>query len=568
MIRRVLAPLLVIIFVLAALVLIALLIMHGGGVVRALQSGQDIVSLILTLLQLLGIFLIFVLLLYILVQYIQYTRSHRFIFDGFSNASKLIDAANMPIELTMLAREKLIYQVKVLYSQWKTFSRDGKPDADALLTDELYSGQPHFAQDLARYISSEMSGDNEAAEYLRRVIKTLMDSEGINLMDLAGEIAPKEVTPIMKFIEAVVPPRAVRATGHLQWWSEKAKGAGITFEFVDLGSRRNIMVRTIWYTLKEEQEDQKQTPLSGEDEKSLAAEHYIELLEPTMRWLALMFWEQRMKAHNTSFVKYFFDARGKKRQAARLLYLFGSLYNASANQFSVYKDFFCQLAVEHFRQATIADENWYSPYLYLGNLYSFKMREETKDELRNKLLDEAIKLFEAAMKKAKRANEGSATEKRITLAQALTELVSDISTGNEKHIKEVVIQKVKRIKEDSIDSASFDFKRADCAAFLYNLASWYGLAHLNRVSIPDVNTRDEARRYLAYSLALSENLRERIEYEDDSQLLYEAVDLGTFREELAKHKNLTEKAERVKMTWVAFKAEIDEMLKRVDERWK
>ena len=66
-------------------------------------------------------------------------------------------------------------------------------------------------------------------------------------------------------------------------------------------------------------------------------------------------------------------AQENKRQA-QILYPIGRVYSASADQFKAYKDFFRQLAVEHFRQATIKDASWPLPYLYLANLYSQKMR--------------------------------------------------------------------------------------------------------------------------------------------------------------------------------------------------
>jgi hypothetical protein len=588
MLRRVLTRLFVIVSGLALLTfLIILLIAHGEAVVHALQSEQNIVSLVLALLQPLGIIVLFVILLYILIQYIKYIRSHRFIFDGFSNTSRLIAIEEMPIELTMLARERLVHQVKVLYSQWGKFvcaekpdakerSESKRPDAEALITDELYFGQTPSAQNLERYISSEMTRDNEATEHLRKVINTLMDSEGINLMDLAGEIAPKEVTPIMKFIEAVVPPRAVRATGHLQWWDEKAKRAGITFEFVDLSSRRSLMVRTIWYPSRPGQEDQKQTSLPGDDEKSLAApgddekslaaKHYIELLEPTMHWLALMFWEQRMKAHIRRF-------RGGKRQLAQLLHLFGSLYNASASakQFSDYEVFFRQLAIEHFREAISKDKEWYAPYLYLGNLYSMKA-QKMESEMRQKMLSEALELFGKALKYAKRAKEGPATEQRIILAQALAEQA--IAPGSGEHAAEIYRNKIEGVKA-VIEADGFDFEQADRAGFLYNLALWYGVSRANGASIRivsgtsilDINARTEARLYLAYSLALSEYLREEVEREKTFGFLRERGDLAHLKEELSQHQNLisAKERERTKMTGLIFKAEIKKILEKIDK---
>ena len=100
-------------------------------------------------------------------------------------------------------------------------------------------------QDIKKYLSIELTKDNRLLDDLKEIIQTLKDSEDINLMSLAGEIAPQEVTPIMKFIEAIFPPHTIKATGHLQWSTEKSGRPGVTFEFVDLGSRRNLMVRVL-----------------------------------------------------------------------------------------------------------------------------------------------------------------------------------------------------------------------------------------------------------------------------------------------------------------------------------
>jgi hypothetical protein len=577
MLRRILTLLFAIILALLLVGIIALLIIRGGEAARVIQNGPTIVSVTLNALQLLGIIVLLFLFIFILFQYVQYARSRRFVFDGFSNVSKLTVDEKMPLEFTMLAREVLGNEFNILYNQWKRYSSKTNPNTNALLLDELFFEGASPEQNLAKYVSPEMTGDNGTIEDLKKASEFLKDAEGINLIDLAGEIAPKEVTPIMKFIEAIIPPRIIRVTGHLQWSSVKTGRAGITFEFVDLNSRRNLMVRTIWWraapldnnsSVSEEQEHQGLTAQLGDDEMSHAAKRYIGLLGPAMRWLALMFWEQRMQAH-TPFVNYFLKHRESRRQA-QLFYLLGSLYYASATQFSAYKDFFCQLAVEHFRQATTEDKSWYSPYLYLGNLYRFKMQEQmnngsdAKNTLPKKLLDEALNLFSMALERAKSANEGTVTEQRIILVQALAEQA--INPRAMEFIVEIYRNKIEGVKA-VIEANGFDFEQADRAGLLYNLALWYGVTRTNWVRLPDeVNARTESRRYLAYSLALSEYLREGVELEETFQKVIEE-DLAFLKEELPKHKNLTDKneRERAKMTWVAFREAIDKILEKMDE---
>lgn len=181
------------------------------------------------------------------------------------------------------------------------------------------------------------------------------------------------------------------------------------------------------------------------------------------------------------------------------------------------------------------------------------------------MFGEALKLFNKALACAKRADEGIDTEQRIILARMLTELTSDIRTFDERHIREVLAPEIAEIKA-YIDSDSFDFERKDSAAFLYNLATWYRMAYNSRAAIPGVDTRKEARLYLAYCLALSDDLRDKVEYDTNFKFLYIEGDLEFFIEELAKHQKLMAKAERAKMGKKDFKTEIDEILERVDER--
>ena len=234
------------------LVVVFFLITQGGGLASAMQRGQGVISLILALLQLVGIALGLALVIFILFQYVQYVHSSRFIFEGFSNAPKLIEDVKMPLDLNILAREKLIYQFKILDREWEILSDVASSDFDALLTDELYFDKISQKQDTKKYVPMELTKNSEVLKDLKEVITAIKDAEGINLMAFAEEIVPKEVTPIMKFVEAVVPPHIIRATGHLQWQSDREDGrAGITFEFVDLASQRNLMVRTIWWQSQE-----------------------------------------------------------------------------------------------------------------------------------------------------------------------------------------------------------------------------------------------------------------------------------------------------------------------------
>jgi hypothetical protein len=501
----------------------------------------------------------------------------------------------MPLDLSMLAREELMNQFKAIYSEWEKYSGYLDPDTDTLLTDDLYENIS-LGYDIEKYIPTEFFKDNGIVD-LREVIKFLKRSETIDLRKLAGEIAskeannvmgttgeiaPKEVTPILKFIETVVPPHIVRATGHLQWSKDMLGRVGITFEFVELGSQRNLMIRTIWWQSSEKraafagvqppselsmadevianeaETNSKQATLPNDDEISLTTDRYIALLGPAMRWLALMFWEQRMALH-VPFTNRVFKNRDKRFQA-QILYLLGVMYYACAYQFQAYSSFFHELANEHFRQASTTDSSWGLPYLYLANYYSFKA-QEAKGIMREKLLNEALSLYDKALYRAEARGE-IYTQVRIIIAKALTELVSGVQTKDERLIDKA-IQEVEVLKTQ-IDPADFDPCRADCAAYLYNLAIWHELAYDHFIAIPNRIPREEARLYLAYCLARSQSLLDVVENDANFRSMREEGDLEKLKEEL--DMKLTEKPELAKMTGENFKTEINNILEKVDQR--
>ena len=96
----------------------------------------------------------------------------------------------------------------------------------------------------------------------------------------------------------------------------------------------------------------------------------------------------------------------------------------------------------------------------------------------------------------KETNLKSSTRPRIIIAMALAELASGVKKEDEGLINKA-IQGVEKLKKQ-LDPADFDPDRADCAAFLYNLATWYTLAYDSYlgdkiVGISNVRPRDEAR---------------------------------------------------------------------------
>src|SRR5260370_13431449 len=95
------------------------------------------------------------------------------------------------------------------------------------------------------------------------------------------------------------------------------------------------------------------------------------------------------------------------------------------------------------------------------------------------------------------------------------------------------MQEVEELQK-KIDPADFDPDRADCAALLYNLAIWYEIAYDNSVAISNVIPRDEARRYLAYSLFRSPSQWDTVENDENFKSMRNEGDLEKLKEELDK----------------------------------
>ncbi len=562
------------------------------------DQEKSITDFLLVSLELIGLVISIAIVVFILYQYVSYRRPYRLVFEAFSNESELVETENKPLNLGILAQEELVRQFKIIYNDLKGYSDQDSQDFEVLVADELYIEEELSGNDVGKYVSADQIKKGGMIEDLKEVIRDLKDPKGINLMNLVGEIAPKEVTPFMKFIEAIFPAHVIRATGHLQSKSDRSRKVGITFEFVDLGSQRNLMVRTLRWQSSDNIEDSADTTPPAESNTANGTstnertDYYIELLSPAMYWVALMFWEQKLIS-NIPPINRILKVREKRRKA-RILYLIGALYYAHADQFKAYSNFFCQLAVEHFRPALIADPNWGLPYLYLANLYSFKAQakegelqrlrsnSESKrkdliptpllsrpfqdtEELRSKyclhekkLLNEAFYLYDKALGIAKRKGQ-KFTQARIIIAKALAELTSGLNTNDEGRIGEAM-REIEDMKTQ-IDPANYDPTRADCAGYLYNLATWYQLAYDNFIGVP--NAKKEARRYLAYSLARSRSLWDWAETDEIFKSMRVEGDLEKLVQEL--DKKLSEKPGLAILTGKEFKIEIDPILANIDQ---
>lgn len=556
--KRILAIVLLII-VLVVLVIVPFIIWGGTRFSSFSDNEERITAFLLTSVELIGLLVSIAIVVFILYQYIRFRRPYRLVFEAFSNESKLVDTGKKPLNLSVLAQEELAHQFKIIYKDLKEYADKDSQDFEALAADELYIEEVSLGNDIGKHVFADQIEKGGMIGDLKEVIRDLKNPEGINLLHLVGEIAPKEVTPLMKFIEAIFPPHIIKATGHLQCKSDKSGRAGITFEFVDLGSRRNLMVRTLW----EQSSENLMTPpaksnTTNETLTNKGSDCYIELLRPAMYWVALMFWEQKLIS-NVPRINRILTVLEKRRKA-RILYLIGALYYTHANRLmKAYSPFFCQLAVEHLRLALITDPSWSLPYLYLANLYSIKALDK-KDALHEKLLNEAFKLYNQVLDLTKKQGE-KFTHARIIVAKSLAQLTSGVNTQDECRIARA-IQSIEDLKT-LIEPADFDPHREDCAVFLYNLATWYQIAYNKYITIPNVIPRNEARRYLAYSLARSRTFWDAVEDDVNFKKMREEGDLVKLKQELSK--KLSEESALAKLTGEHFKTEIDKLLEKVDQ---
>ncbi len=579
---------LIIVLLIIVFILLVTIPFYLWGIERfvAFSEQEKIISdIILPTLELIGIFVAVVIVVTILFQYFRYRRPYRLVFEAFSNEPELIDTEKKPLNLSILAQEELERQFRIIYNELNGYSDRKKKSKsfEALVADELYIEEEALGNKIGNYVSVDQIKKSGLIEDLKNVIKFLKDPKGMNLISLVGEIAPKEAAPVMKFIEAVIPPHIIKATGYLQWRSSKADKVGMTFKYEDLSNQRNLMVRTIWWQSSEKSATATHIQTSFPSRAAnntltyKVTEQYFELLSPAMYWTALIFWEQKLISHVPP-LNHIFKNRERRRQA-RILYLLGSLYYAHAEQYHANNTFFYQLAVEHFRQASIKDPSWPLPYLYLANLYSFKSFEvrKTENERSELLFNEARSLYRQALDHTNETN--LHTRPRIILARALAELASGIDTRQIDSNTELMeaMQEVEKIKKQ-IDPADFDPQRADCAAYLYNLAIYYGKAYDHSVNIRDVvSTRDEARRYFAYSLVRSQNMRDMAEQMLDEQsggkpnydeniftMMRDEGDLKILLEIIKK--KLDENSRLTELTGEDFKSEIGKILGIVDQR--
>lgn len=93
---------------------------------------------------------------------------------------------------------------------------------------------------------------------------------------------------------------------------------------------------------------------------------------------------------------------------------------------------------------------------------------------------------------------------------------------------------------------------------------WYEIAYDKFVDIGTARSRDEARRYLAYSLVRSSSLRDTVENDESFKSMKDEGDLEILLELLKQA--LDKNPKLAGLTGEEFKCEIDTILKMIDQR--
>jgi hypothetical protein len=541
-----------VIFIVLTLILLGVsyLLLQGGEIPGAIKQGESIISLTLTILQIVGIALAIVLTMLIILQYILYLRPRHFVFEGFSNIEALTDPKKSPLNLNALAQEKLLLQCTALYRALSNYpSNSQKADKILLDTTSLLMDKPFSAKnakvkneedDITRFLTPNLLAQGELSVAkrelvlcAREIVRSLQEQNQVNVMSLMGEIAPAQISPLAKLINAVIPPYIIKSTAYLQYFRDDKSGSnrpGITLEIVNVRNQRRLALHTIWEEPNDTKSSiaaspgssissttdqtipQSQEQAHTESNSELKVDQYIDLLKPTLRWLAIMFLERRLLSHVPP-INHILWWREHGR-IAQVHYVLGVLYYVSAEQehykkHEEHNSFFWELAVEQFHKATIKEPDWCQPYLYLANIYSSQMHQSqgiTAEE-RQKLLEQALELYDKALLCVKQDAPGQKPlYYRITIARAWTELLSDKSQEQKEAVKEKINVVSKQLKEDALNIASH---KEGYASALYNLAICY--ITMMRQNMHVIDAWENARYYLAYALVCSWSLKDTIE---------------------------------------------------------
>ena len=105
------------------------------------HEETGITTFLLASLELIGLVVSIAIIVFILYQYIRYRRPYRLVFDAFSNESTLVKNGDKPLNLSILAKEELVHQFKIIYREIKIYKNQSDrrgQDLKVQVADELY----------------------------------------------------------------------------------------------------------------------------------------------------------------------------------------------------------------------------------------------------------------------------------------------------------------------------------------------------------------------------------------------------------------------------------------------
>ena len=555
------------------LTIIVIILLFSKDSISTYKSwGDAAIQLVLAILELFGI----IFLLVILHAYFYTHRSRHFTFEGFDNESELPKLANMPINMTKLAREELTKQFRIIYEEL-TLCITRYEKNDYSYNDESMMIQ-NYKHEATEYKRAELMGyfytfGEQKHELSIKSINSAIDQiikissnrnvEGYPLQKMI-EDASHIFRPLTKFIDALVPPNTVRAVASLQWQGVSAAThiqspptehkdpfslhgpAGITLELEDLSQKQRSTIHTLWQPTYKET-----NPQSTDDYKEDALRCYRKLLPPIMRWLVLLFWESHLLENHITIKKSIFH-----KKYAEFFFILGILYLYSADQFTDYKNFFRQHALKHLRQATQINPKWLLPKERSGLVYAFLAGEtqEGEEEKKDRWVKAGLEILDAALKQALEAEEEQDIQNHIKSIQLYLKF-----SGDSRHCHEAKIELETWVKSHSPEQ--FDSTPELGGTYPYNLACCYA-----KFAQKDPDKRS-AQRYLAYSLARSQHRWLYVDYDPDLQLIRkDRLGFKKLKQEL---KNLQENEKKIglpdedKLSYMqgeAFKQTIDIIL--------
>src|SRR5690349_3272750 len=128
------------------------------------HQETGITSFLLASLELIGLVISIAIVVFVLYQYIRYRRPYRLVFDAFSNEATLFKNEDKPLNLSILAKEELVRQFKMIYREIKVYKNQSEKrgqDLEVQVADGLYIEEDFAGNDIGMYVSVEQIRSEE-----------------------------------------------------------------------------------------------------------------------------------------------------------------------------------------------------------------------------------------------------------------------------------------------------------------------------------------------------------------------------------------------------------------------